>query len=139
MQKNLHLLTSRMSTGRPAETEGTRMDNENVSGPDATVVSLNGMPDAQPNEDMARGAEDPITEEDFDEPLMVQPDPVTDTFAWLSSIQERFVKGLQDKLGEDAQRRLSALHAVRLVVGDEVVRQPGNMMALADYILGEDD
>lgn len=112
MQRATHLLTSRTSTGRPAESEGTRMQHENEQAGDATENSTSGTSDAPENEQ------------------------VMDLGSWMKQAVAQSLQGMAEQMTDQDRRRAAVLHTARMIVPDA---KGYDLMAAAQFILGEQE
>jgi hypothetical protein len=126
--RNLHLLTYRTSTGRPAENAATPTEEGN----DVNENSSSGQPDDSPR--LSAVEEEP---RQFSENVVMAEERPNPLIGFLSGIQQTFLDGLREKLPEQAQIRGAALHTAGLVLGPG--SSPMDRIDVARYMLGEDD
>lgn len=117
MQRNVHLLTSRTSTGRPAANEGTGMQQENEPSPAEPESSTSGTP-----------ADEQSVGEQIDSGAFL---------GWMAQAVNTTMQGMADRLSLEQKQRVAAVHMAKLIMGDGATC--GEYLAVASFILGEDE
>jgi hypothetical protein len=130
--RNLHLITYRTSTGRPAESAATPTEEGNA----VNENSSSGQPDDSPRlsavEEEPRQFSEGVGFLGTEEFTQEQPSPL---LGFLAGVQQTFYDGLREKLPELAQVRAAALHTASLVLGPG--SSTGDKIVVAQFMLGE--